>query len=130
ASLLTARLRPIGPSLEKRLALVKRREEIMHILALVFQIPRDPSGVRDRLFREPLARFLPEFRRLRPFHSSACHRIIPSDDCQPEFMSRVLIAIVTATMALTIRRDCPRRGPLAIPTSHRLSMSATCPTRP
>src|SRR3989449_8929099 len=100
-SFLRSCFRPVGPFLEECLELVDRREEIVYVLALVFQIPRDPSGVRDRLFREPLARFLPEFRRLRPFHSLTCHRAIPSDDCQPEFMSRVLSAIVTTHRALT-----------------------------
>src|SRR2546427_5569954 len=98
---LESRLGPVGPFLEECLELVNRGEEIVHVLALVFQIPRDPSGVRDRLFRKPLARFLPEFRRFRPFHSLACHPVIPSDDCQPEFMSRVLSAIVTTHRALT-----------------------------
>src|SRR2546426_11307511 len=100
-SFLRSRFRPAGAFLEKCLEFVNRREEIVYILALVFQIPRDPSGVWDRLFREPLARFLPEFRRLLPFHSLACHRAIPSDDCQPEFMLRVLSPIVTTHRALT-----------------------------
>src|SRR5437879_2763431 len=99
------------PGVQECLELVNRREEIVYILALVFQIPRDSSSVRDRLFREPLARFLPEFRRLRPFHSLACHRAILSDDCQPEIVSRVLSAIVTKQPALTNGRIVHGVGP-------------------
>src|SRR3989475_8174367 len=117
------------PCVQECLEFVNRGEEIVHVLALVFQIPRDPSGVRDRLFRKPLARFLPEFRRLRPFHSLSCHRVIPSDDCQPEFVSRVLSPIVTTHRALTNCRLSTARA-LAISISHPLSMSATCPARP
>src|SRR3989441_12146974 len=73
-SFLGSRLSFRGSLFQECLELVNRREEIMHVLALVLQIPRDSTGVRDRLFRQPLPRFLPEFGRLRPFHSSACHR--------------------------------------------------------
>jgi hypothetical protein len=73
-SFLGSRLRSRGSLFQECLKLIDRREEILHVLAFVFQIPRDSPGVRDRLLRQPLPRFLPEFGRRRPFHSSACHR--------------------------------------------------------
>src|SRR3989449_10067146 len=73
-SFLGSRLGFRGSLFQEGLKLVDRREEILYVLAFVFQIPRDSPGARDRLLRQPLPRFLSELGRLRPFHSSACHR--------------------------------------------------------
>src|SRR5439155_16348458 len=100
-----------GALFQECLKLIDRREEIVHVLAFTFQIPCNPPGVRDRLLREPLPRFLSEFCRVGPLHSSACHRSIPSDNCQPETLSPVLSAIVTANEVLTNDR-LSRRGAL------------------
>src|SRR5213083_930347 len=106
------------PRVQEGLEFVDRREEIVHVLAFAFQIPCNPPGVRNRLLRKPLPRFLSEFCRVGPFHSSACHRSIPSDNCQPETLSPVLSAIVTANEVLTNDRLSKARRPLAISISH------------
>src|SRR3989442_4176414 len=78
------------PCVQECLEFVNRGEEIVHVLALVFKIPRDPSVVQASLFRKPLARFLPGFRRLQPFQSLSYHPVFPSHDCQTQLVAAVV----------------------------------------